>query len=717
MEDFIRYPLRLRHADYYSKIKDITMTCKNIKIYPLIYGKRFFYEGDLFKDFFKRVFDIDDINIPIDSSYLVGISLKGESVLAFRKLREEFEIHSFLAEEIYKYLVELDNYEGNKLKNLLTLKDRLHILDYYKKSNDMLFKEFFKSDNQWILSEAEISNYESIEKYHIEHSDEIEKAIDERYNKAKQKLFEIIDIQKRKFVINDWGYKGIHGRVTKINNEGIEGWILDIKNLQPLTYQIYIEGILAIEKQAEGDPEGVLNFFSIDKFVPCGISFKWEELLSNQSIINFLLNLPADKVLDILVVEKSTQKGIYGDYPKIPTIELLNALNLKVEAQGNVDNVLETKDVSYKKKILEENEKFNKRIDQAINIHDLPEISHYYSQKYKKPNLEKFNILNIWDFFAKPIRKLANQDINRKITIASLGSRTCEVEIEIINFLLKGDVSNTEIHCYDLNEKMLEIGRNYTEKQGISKYFKFILTDINSIKFNQTYDVFIANHSLHHFLELEHIFENIRKSMHQESYFIVNDMIGRNGHMRWPEHLSLINDLWNYLPYDYRYNTLLKRYEEKLENWDCSKEGFEGIRAQDILPLLTIHFNFEFFYAFGGIIDVFVGRKFGHHFNLQDSWDLNFIDYVANLNNKLLLKKYIKPTQLLAYLTIKQPTEQIYVNNLSPFECIRNPNDEPKEYTLNELLNEKIIETLPPTVDLNKKSKFFLNKDYSNNEI
>ncbi len=66
--------------------------------------------------------------------------------------------------------------------------------------------------------------------------------------------------------------------------------------------------------------------------------------------------------------------------------------------------------------------------------------------------------------------------------------------------------------------------------------------------------------------------------------FVTNDMIGRNGHQRWPEALEIVNQYWHELPEAYRYNKLLSRYEPEYMNWDCSTEGFEGIRAQDILP-------------------------------------------------------------------------------------------------------------------------------------
>ena len=97
---------------------------------------------------------------------------------------------------------------------------------------------------------------------------------------------------------------------------------------------------------------------------------------------------------------------------------------------------------------------------------------------------------------------------------------------------------------------------------------------------------------------------------------MTDDMIGRNGHMRWPEALVILDGLWKELPNSYKYNHQLKRLEVQFDNWDCSKEAFEGIRSQDILPLLIKKFQFDLFLGFANVVDVFVDRSFGH----QTDW-------------------------------------------------------------------------------------------------
>ncbi len=87
----------------------------------------------------------------------------------------------------------------------------------------------------------------------------------------------------------------------------------------------------------------------------------------------------------------------------------------------------------------------------------------------------------------------------------------------------------------------------------------------------------MANHSWHHLLALEHIFDTVQSGLDDNGTFVVADMIGRNGHMRWPEVLAIVDAAWAFCPDTYKYNHLLHRFEAKYENWDCSNGSFEGV--------------------------------------------------------------------------------------------------------------------------------------------
>jgi hypothetical protein len=192
-------------------------------------------------------------------------------------------------------------------------------------------------------------------------------------------------------------------------------------------------------------------------------------------------------------------------------------------------------------------------------------------------------------------------------------------------------------------------------REGLRDHFRFVEGDVSEpvVEAGIYYDIHLAHHILHHVQALEHLFSRIEGTMSPESLFLVADVIGRNGHMRWPETLSVVEKLWQHLPLRYRFNHQSRKSEPYFINRDYSKVGFEGIRAQDILPLLNEKFLFEEFIGWGGILDVFIDRAYGPNFSLSNKDDTGFADYVYNLEKHLQIEGIVKPTQMIARLRSK----------------------------------------------------------------
>ena len=107
-------------------------------------------------------------------------------------------------------------------------------------------------------------------------------------------------------------------------------------------------------------------------------------------------------------------------------------------------------------------------------------------------------------------------------------------------------------------------------------------------------------------------------------------MIGRNGHMRWPEAMDVIPSLWKYLAQSHKFSHQLKRIEHGYVNWGCSSKSFDGTRAQDILPELVKSFQFDLFLGFCSLVDIFIDRGFGPNFDVESEWDRLFVDRFMN---------------------------------------------------------------------------------------
>ena len=319
----------------------------------------------------------------------------------------------------------------------------------------------------------------------------------------------------------------------------------------------------------------------------------------------------------------------------------------------------------YAERLAQERERF----DAEINVHDLPDIFHYWSNKYLRPLLNSFGYDNIEDFFACELASLAVD--GRALAIASVGSGDCATEVEVARRLREKGVVEFQFTCMDISGEALRRGQEIAAAVGMAGHFRFLPHDFNTGIQGEGWDAVMANQSLHHVLQLETLFDSIRDRLADHGCLLTSDMIGRNGHQRWPEARALVDEVWPWLPPAYRFNRQLDRREDEFLDWDCAQEGFEGVRAQDILPLLLERFAPAVFLAWGNIIDVFIDRGFGHGFHRKTEWDLHFIDRTHALDDAAIMAGHIKPTHVLARFQKAPVVRCVHRQGLSPADCVR----------------------------------------------
>jgi SAM-dependent methyltransferase len=307
-----------------------------------------------------------------------------------------------------------------------------------------------------------------------------------------------------------------------------------------------------------------------------------------------------------------------------------------------------------------------------FDVHALPPIFHYWSNRYLRPLLESFGASHPDDFFARQIAALAARDA-RRLRIVSIGAGNGDTEVRVARLLRERGIEAFHIECLDINPVMLARGAELASAEGVVDHVGFVQGDFNRWRPNGRYDVVMANQSLHHVVELESLFDTIHGALDDDGAFIVSDMIGRNGHQRWPEALAVVQEFWQELPPQRRRNLQLDRDEPEFLDWDCAVEGFEGIRAQDILPMLIARFGFELFIAYGNVVDPFVDRSFGHHFDADSEADRAFIDRVHARDEAAILAGQIKPTHMMAVMRRDRAITPRVWRHLTPAFCVRDP--------------------------------------------
>jgi SAM-dependent methyltransferase len=322
---------------------------------------------------------------------------------------------------------------------------------------------------------------------------------------------------------------------------------------------------------------------------------------------------------------------------------------------------------------------YEKRIQQQIeqyrhveNMHELPEIFHYWSNKYLLPRMQAvLEISSVTEFYVEHFRRAAAKH-GGPYCFASLGAGDCALEIEIAKSLRAGGLSEFHFDCLELSPVLLARAEEAAKSQNLGDCLRLIAGDLNHWSpSQQTYTGIMANHSLHHMVELEAIFSNTRSALRLDGVFVTNDMIGRNGHMRWPETAKMVEQIWRFLPDRCKFNRQLSTFDGEFVDRDCSIDGFEGIRAQDILPLLVKQFGFSYFLAYGGLMDVFIDRGYGHNFDVHEKRDLAFIDFVSELNDLCLEHGVTKPTMMFAVMSPGPVEKPKFFRNLTPEFSVR----------------------------------------------
>jgi SAM-dependent methyltransferase len=308
---------------------------------------------------------------------------------------------------------------------------------------------------------------------------------------------------------------------------------------------------------------------------------------------------------------------------------------------------------------------------QVENIHDLPDIFHYWSNKHLRPRLNAvMGADSIADSYALPFAQAVCAAGSER-RLLSIGAGDCSLEVAVARRLIELGIRDFRLTCLEISPHLLARAQTLIDREGLAECVHVRRTDINEWKPDARYAGVMANHSLHHLVELEHVFSAVDESLEDGGLFVSNDMVGRNGHMRWPEVLEFVEGIWSFMPDRFKFNRQLGRFEANFVNWDCSNDGFEGIRAQDILPLLTARFGFRAFLGFGGIVDVFVDRAFGHNLDPSSTSDAAFIDFLQLLNDRLIDGGVIKPTTMFAVMCKERDVESTSWRHWSPEFSVR----------------------------------------------
>ncbi len=292
----------------------------------------------------------------------------------------------------------------------------------------------------------------------------------------------------------------------------------------------------------------------------------------------------------------------------------------------------------YEKRVKEEIAHY-KKVFKGRMCQEVPPVWNKVEEHFADNIQEITGVRNLYEYVARHVKT------KTKVSVLGLGSGACGNELDGILPLLRQQGCEMELTCLDINEGILKQAQEEASKRNVK--FEAMQADINKIKLpHEKYDVIVAYAALHHFIELGYIAKEIKKSLKDDGIFVTVDIPTRNGYRMWEETYNMVNSIWFSLPPKFKMDytgysepTFVERYE----NIDYSRNSFECINSEAILPALRKNLKEVHFVPSLAFARRFFDTKFGPNYNLELQLDKSIFDYIIQLDYYYIKNDILKP--------------------------------------------------------------------------
>lgn len=223
---------------------------------------------------------------------------------------------------------------------------------------------------------------------------------------------------------------------------------------------------------------------------------------------------------------------------------------------------------------------------------------------------EHYNVAMLVDGLAWPewIRKRLGGPAERSL---DLGCGVADRSLE----LYRAGASRC-IEGIDISEERLAEAERRIREENIPGGVR--AGDINTIQLPpNTYDLIFSYHSFHHFLNLEHIMEQVHQALTPRGLFVLEEFVGPT-QFQWTElQVELVRAILRFLPEELRMYRMgwMKEFEGRPKPEEVAAVSpFESIRSADILPLFKRHFQVARVRQMGGTLQHLLYNGIVHNF-------------------------------------------------------------------------------------------------------
>jgi SAM-dependent methyltransferase len=190
----------------------------------------------------------------------------------------------------------------------------------------------------------------------------------------------------------------------------------------------------------------------------------------------------------------------------------------------------------------------------------------------------------------------------------------------------------------DISEDRVAEGERLRQSSGITG--RLWVSDVNTVELPEnTYDLIFSCHSFHHFLELEHIMEQVNRALTPRGLFVLEEFIGPTQFQWTDRQLALVRELLALLPdhlRSFRWGARKDMEGRPSVAEVVAASPFESIRSADILPLFLRHFAVTETRALGGTLQHLLYNGIVHNFAPADPEAASAISAVYSVEDALI---------------------------------------------------------------------------------
>jgi SAM-dependent methyltransferase len=296
----------------------------------------------------------------------------------------------------------------------------------------------------------------------------------------------------------------------------------------------------------------------------------------------------------------------------------------------------------------------------------LPPIHRFWYRRYMEPAFNRMGFGSGSDLIRQRIAERARKADPAELTVLCVGVGVAQNERELAIELRSQGLSNVTFHCIGSDAEALKAGETEAARQALSKRFRFEHCDLARWRPRQRYPFVVTRHALHRQKGLEWLLDAAYDALEPDGEFLIDEVIGRNGHRLWLEARRALQPLWAELPEELRLDRITGQVFKEYPDIDASLDKRNGLRAADVLPLIEERFQFRLFAPYANLVMALIGRRFGPNFDEDDEVHRNHLQQVHMRDRVGMLQGEFAPTRMIAVAAASAAECKLIDEQLTP---------------------------------------------------